>query len=64
MPNHRSCILQYETDVKAGSFLVMAQGEPAEIARAEEIPREIHPSRLDIHQGVEAPAPRRVVAIG
>ncbi|MGP8262700.1 MAG: hypothetical protein ACLQMV_07625, partial [Rhodoblastus sp.] len=62
----KDSILQYETDVTADSFLVMARGPQEEIARAKEILRPINPARLDIHPGVEAatPAEQRVAATG
>ena len=62
----KDSVLQYETDVKADSFLVMARGTPDEITRAKDILRSINPTRLDVHPGVEMtkPAEQRVAANG
>jgi hypothetical protein len=62
----KDSILQYEADVKADSFLVMARGAREDIARAKEILRSIDPSRLDVHPCIEAetPADQRVAATG
>jgi hypothetical protein len=53
----KDSILQYETELKADSFLVMARGTPEEIARAKEILHAINPSRLDVHAFVETAEP-------
>jgi hypothetical protein len=53
----KDSILQYETELKADSFLVMARGTPEEIARAKEILHGINPSRLDVHAFVETAEP-------
>ena len=53
----KDSVLQYETAVKADSFLVMARGTPEEIVRAQDILRSINPSRLDVHPGAEAAKP-------
>jgi hypothetical protein len=49
----KDSVLQYETDVKADSFLVMARGTPEEITRAKDILNSINPTRLDVHPCVE-----------
>jgi uncharacterized membrane protein len=53
----KDSILQYETDVKADRFLVMAHGTPEEILRAKDILRSINPERLDVHPLVEPAKP-------
>jgi hypothetical protein len=45
----KDSVIQYETDLKADSFLVMAHGLPADIARAKDLLETEHPSRLDMH---------------
>jgi hypothetical protein len=42
-------IVQYEADIKADQFLVMAHGEASEVARAKEILGTIKPSRLNVY---------------
>ena len=46
--------IQYETAVKADSFLVMAHGTAEEMARAKTILGAAKPARLDVHKGAEA----------
>jgi hypothetical protein len=53
----RDSVLQYETDVKADGFLVMARGAPEEISRAKDLLRAIHPSRIDVHPTAETAPP-------
>src|SRR5664280_75493 len=53
----RDSVIQYETAVKADSFLVMAQGTAEEIARAKAILSTANPSRLDVHAGANAAEP-------
>ena len=48
---------QYETALKADSFLVMADRTAEEMARAKAILGTVNPSRLDLHPGVKASAP-------
>ena len=45
----KNSVLQYETDLKADSFLVMARGATAEVARAQKLLAEWNPSRCDLH---------------
>ncbi len=45
----KDSVLEYETAVKADSFLVMAHGTAEEIARAKVILATLNPSRLDVH---------------
>ncbi|MGP8122699.1 MAG: hypothetical protein ACLP8B_19520 [Xanthobacteraceae bacterium] len=55
----KDSVIQYETAVKADSFLVMVHGAAAEIARAKTILATANPSRLDVHAGVKALEPDR-----
>ena len=50
----KDSVIQYETALKADSFLVMAHGTAADIARAKAILATANPSRLDVHTGVKA----------
>jgi len=45
----KNSVVQYETDVKADGFLVMAHGTAADIARAHSILNAGNPSRIDVH---------------
>jgi uncharacterized membrane protein len=47
----KDSVLQYETDIKADSYLVMARGSESEVARAQKVLGESNPSRIDIHRG-------------
>jgi len=49
----KDSVLQYETAIKADSFLVMAHGTAEEMARAKAILATAIPSRLDVHTGVK-----------
>ncbi len=53
----KDSVIQYETALKADSFLVMAQGTAEEVARAKAILGTLKPSRLDVHAGAKAAAP-------
>ena len=53
----KDSVIQYETALKADSFLVMAHGAAAEMARAKAILGTANPSRLDVHAGVKALEP-------
>lgn len=53
----KDSVLQYETALKADSFLVMAHGTAEEMARAKAILGTVSPSRLEVHAGVKAAAP-------
>jgi hypothetical protein len=53
----KDSVIQYETAVKADSFLVMAHGPAEEIARAKAILSTLKPSRLDVHAGAKAAQP-------
>ncbi len=46
----KDSVIQYETDIKADSFLVMVRGPEEEVARAKAILAATNPSRLDIHR--------------
>ena len=49
----KDSVIEYETAVKADSFLVMAHGTATEIARAKTILGSVKPLRLDVHAGVK-----------
>ncbi len=53
----KDSVIQYETALKTDSFLVMARGPTAEIARAKTILGTVNPSRVDIVGGVKTPEP-------
>jgi hypothetical protein len=53
----KDSVIQYETAVKTDSFLVMAHGPAAEIARAKTILSTANPSRLDVHSVAKAKEP-------
>ena len=53
----KDSIVQYETALKADSFLVMAHGTADEMARAKAILGTSNPSRLDVHAGAKAVEP-------
>ena len=44
----KDSVIQYESDMKADRFLVMAHGSDAEVARAKKILGAANPSRLDV----------------
>ena len=50
----KDSVLQYETALKADSFLVMAHGTVEEVARAKAILGAANPLRLDAHAGAIA----------
>ena len=52
----KNSVLQYETDLKADSFLVMARGPTAEVERAKKLLATSNPSRLDVHATAESEA--------
>src|SRR5580700_2518946 len=47
----KDSVIQYETALKTDSFLVMAHGSAAEIARAKTILGTVNPTRIDVHSG-------------
>jgi len=49
----KDSVLQYETDIKADGFLVMARGSNEEVARAKTILGDEKPTRLDVHADSE-----------
>jgi hypothetical protein len=53
----KDSVIQYETAVKADSFLVMAHGAADEVARAKAILLTAKPSRVDVHAGPKAKSP-------
>jgi Heat induced stress protein YflT domain len=62
----KDSVIQYETALKADSFLVMAHGSAEEVTRAKAILGAANPSRLDVHTGAKAhdPAAHLVPAAG
>ena len=59
----KDSVIQYETALKTDSFLVMAHGPGAEIARAKTILGTVNPTRVDVHTGVKTAEPA-AVAVG
>ena len=53
----KDSVIQYESALKADSFLVMARGTKEEIARAKTILGATNPSQLDIHRDADVVAP-------
>jgi hypothetical protein len=49
----KDSVIQYEADMKADGFLVMAHGTAEEVARAKAILGAAKPSRLDVHAYVK-----------
>ena len=49
----KDSVLQYETDIKADGFLVMARGSNEDVARAKAILGSENPTRLDVHAASE-----------
>jgi len=58
----KDSVIQYETAVKADSFLVMAHGTADEMIRAKGILSTANPSRLDLHASVKVAQPADLVA--
>jgi hypothetical protein len=44
-------VIQYENDVKAGKFLVLAQGNPEEVERAKELLAASKATTVAVHSG-------------
>jgi hypothetical protein len=53
----KDSVIQYETAIKADSFLVMAHGPAEEVARAKAILGTLKPSQLDVHASTKAAKP-------
>lgn len=51
----KDSVIQYETALKADSFLVTAHGSASEIARAKTILGTVNPSRVDVHTKTAEP---------
>jgi hypothetical protein len=51
----KDSVIQYDADVKADKFLVVAHGAAEETARAKAILDAVKPLRLDLHAGLETP---------
>ncbi len=45
----KDSVIQYENDVKAGRFLVLAQGTPEEVTRAKDVLSTAKPSTIAVH---------------
>ncbi len=58
----KDSVLKYEDAVKADSFLVMAHGTAAEMARAKAILDTVGASHLEVHAGVKTAAPAVEIA--
>src|SRR5208283_2390159 len=58
----KDSVIQYETALKADSFLVMAHGAAADIARAKAILGTANPSSMEVHAGEQATVPAGQVA--
>jgi hypothetical protein len=52
----KNSVVEYETAVKADSFLVTAHGPAEEMARARAILGTLNPARVDLHESAVAPA--------
>ncbi len=52
----KDSVVNYETAVKADSFLVLAHGASAEMAKAEALLRGCGPLNVDLYEGLVAPA--------
>ena len=48
----RERVLEYETHVKGGKFLVIVRGEPQAIARARELLDHQHADQIEVFDGV------------
>ena len=55
----KDSVIQYESDLKADAFLVMAHGPAAEMERARTILGTTNPSRIDVHTDAKAAEPAR-----
>jgi len=49
----KDSVLQYESDLKADGFIVMARGSAEEAERAKTVLAKSNPSRLDVHHTSE-----------
>jgi hypothetical protein len=53
----KDSVIQYEADVKADSFLVLAHGAAEDVARAKTILGTLNPSHIETHSGTQAKDP-------
>jgi hypothetical protein len=53
----KDSVIQYETALKADSFLVLARGPTQEITRAKTLLGALNPTSLNVHADVKAAAP-------
>jgi hypothetical protein len=58
----KNSILQYETALKTGRFVVIAHGTAQEASRAREIISDTNPEALEEHQPAHATPEKSVVA--
>jgi len=56
----KNSVIQYEADLKADGFLVMAHGSAEEVARAKSVLEATDPKRIDTHSGAKAGEPALV----
>jgi hypothetical protein len=52
----KNSVLQYETDLKADGFLVMARGSAAEVERAQKLLATLNPSSSNLHMSDQSEA--------
>jgi len=52
----KDSVIQYETALKADSFLVMVHGTAAEVASARKVLGKSSPTSLEVHSATQAPA--------
>ena len=57
----KNSVIEYETALKADSFLVMVHGSAAEIDRAKTILMTVNPTRLDAHTGSNVGEPADLI---
>ncbi len=50
----KNSVLEYETAIKAGKYVVVAHGTTEEVTRAKEILHTTAASKVDLHEGEEA----------
>jgi Protein of unknown function (DUF3341) len=56
----KNSVIQYEADLKADGFLVMAHGTAEEVARAKAVLETTNAKRVDMHSGAKAGEPAMV----
>ena len=58
----KDSVLEYERALKADSFLILVHGTAGDVARAKTILASVHPTHLDVHEGVTLPAAQTAIA--